>query len=294
MSEPRPVIGICTTLVRANWGVWEKREAALLAFAYIEAIQRAGGMAVMIPPDARFEDDPDAMLDLLDGLILAGGNDIDPAHYGADPHPETHHLVPERDRSELALATRALERDIPVLGICRGMQLMNVALGGTLRQHLPDELGHEEHRRTPGSFDNADHDVRLTPGSLAARAAGEELHGTKSHHHQGIADVGDGLEVTGHSTLDGLPEAIEAPDRRFALGVQWHPEADEQSRVVAAIVEYARYYRSERDHGSDPDHPSERDHRSERDYRTERDYRSGRGSSYPAARTASVTRSACD
>src|SRR5580700_2479018 len=267
MSQQRPVIGICTALVRANWGVWQEREAALLALSYIEAIQRAGGLAVMIPPDSRFEDPdgPDDLLDLLDGLILAGGNDIDPASYGADLHPATHHLVPERDRSEFALAARAVERDMPVLGICRGMQLLNVAFGGTLSQHLPDELGHEEHRRTPGTFEGSEHDVRLTAGSLAARAAGEELHCTKSHHHQGIATVGDGLAVTGRSTIDDLPEAIEAPARRFVLGVQWHPEADEQSRIVAAIVEQARDYR---------------------------DHRSARGSSYPAARTASVTRSA--
>jgi putative glutamine amidotransferase len=262
MSEHRPVIGICTALARANWGVWKERDAALLALSYIDAIQRAGGLAVMIPPDGSFEDEPDELLDLLDGLILAGGNDIDPAVYGADRHPETRHLVPERDRAELALASRAVERDMPVLGICRGMQLINVAFGGTLSQHLPDELGHEEHRRTPGSFEGSEHDVRLTAGSLAARAAGEELHSTKSHHHQGVAAVGDGLEVTGRSTIDDLPEAIEAPTRRFVLGVQWHPEADERSRVVAAIVEQAR------------------------------DYRSARGSSYPAARTASVTRSA--
>jgi putative glutamine amidotransferase len=238
--QKRPVIGICTALARANWGAWQDREAALLALSYIAAIQRAGGLAVMIPPDRHLEVDPDEMLDLLDGLILAGGNDIDPAVYGADPHPETHHTLPERDRSELALARRAIERDMPVLGICRGMQLINVAFGGTLSQHLPDELGHEEHRRTPGSFEDADHDVRLTPGSLAARAAGEELHGTKSHHHQGVATVGDGLEVTGHSVLDDLPEALEAPDRRFVLGVQWHPEADECSRIVGALVEEAK------------------------------------------------------
>jgi putative glutamine amidotransferase len=244
MGDERPVIGICTALARARWGVWE-RDAALLAYSYIAAIQRAGGLAVMIPPDGRFEDEPDGILDLLDGLILAGGSDIDPACYGADPHPETHHTVPERDRSELALARRAIERDLPVLGICRGMQLINVAFGGTLAQHLPEELGHEEHRRTPGSFDDADHDVRLRPGSLAARAAGEELHGTKSHHHQGVATVGAGLEVTGHSVLDDLPEALEAPDRRFVLGVQWHPEADERSRVVGALVEQARERKSD-------------------------------------------------
>jgi len=114
------------------------------------------------------------------------------------------------------------------------------AFGGTLSQHLPDQLGHEEHRRTPGSFEGADHDVRLTPGSLAARAAGEELHATKSHHHQGVDSIGAGLEVTGYSVLDDLPEAIEAPERRFVLGVQWHPEAHECSRIVSALVDAAR------------------------------------------------------
>jgi putative glutamine amidotransferase len=239
----RPVIGICSGLTDASWGLWNQR-AALLPYAYMIAIQRAGGLALMIPPDPELERDPDQVLDLIDGLILAGGSDIDPSNYGAERHPQTKETVPERDATELALAKRAWERDLPVLGICRGMQLLNVALGGTLRQHLPDEFGHEDHRRVPGSFDGADHDVRLAAGSLAAKAAGEEVHVTKSHHHQGIAEVGDGLEVTGHSTLDDLPEAVEAPGRRFVLGVQWHPEADERSSVIAALVEEARAYRS--------------------------------------------------
>jgi putative glutamine amidotransferase len=245
-DDALPVIGICTSLTHARWGVWNQR-AALSSFGYITAIQRAGGLAVMIPPDPRLEHDPDEMLDLIDGLILAGGEDVDPAAYGATPHPMTKHTVPERDRVELALAHRAIERDIPVLGICRGMQLMNVAFGGTLHQHLPDEVGHEDHRRFPGSFEGADHDVRLSAGSLAALAAGEELHGTKSHHHQGVDVVGEGLEVTGHSTLDDLPEAIEAPAHRFVLGVQWHPEADEGSRVLEAFVREAAAYRVERE-----------------------------------------------
>jgi putative glutamine amidotransferase len=245
MTESRPVIGISTTFTRARWGYWDQ-SAALLGHGYLTAIQRAGGMAIMLPPDPALEERPDELLDLLDGLILSGGNDIDPSLYGAQPHPETKNLVPERDRFEIALARRAVERDIPVLGICRGMQLLNVAFGGTLKQHLPDEFGHHDHHRVPGSFEGADHDVHLTPGSLAARAAGEELHGTKSHHHQGVDEIGEGFEVTGLSALDDLPEAIEAPEHRFVLGVQWHPEADERSRLVAALVEYAREYHDAR------------------------------------------------
>lgn len=245
MRDRRPVIGICTALAQARWGVWDQR-AALLPLNYIEAIQRAGGLALMLPPDPELEHDPDEMLDILDGLILAGGDDLDPASYGADQHVMTVHTVPERDDFELALTRAAVARDLPVLGICRGMQLLNVAFGGTLHQHLPDEVGHEDHRRALGTFDDADHDVRLEPGSLAARVAGEEVHQTKSHHHQGVDLVGEGLVVTGVSVLDDLPEAIEVPDRRFTLGVQWHPEADETSRVIAALVQEARDYRSTR------------------------------------------------
>jgi putative glutamine amidotransferase len=234
----RPVIGICTALERARWSVWDQ-QAYLLPRSYIQAIQREGGIALMLPPDERVEREPDDVLDIIDGLILAGGADIDPATYGAAAHPETRGTVPERDGFELALARRALERDIPLLGVCRGMQLMNVATGGTLLQHLPESHGHHEHRRNPGTFDGADHDVRLQDGSLAARAAGEAVHPTKSHHHQGIDRIGEGFEVTGWSVIDDLPEAFEAPDRRFALGVQWHPEADERSRLIAALVQEA-------------------------------------------------------
>jgi putative glutamine amidotransferase len=231
----RPVIGIGAALERARWSVWDQ-QAFLLPRNYIDAVQRAGALAVMLPADDRVVDLPDELLDILDGLILAGGADIDPGAYGAERHPETRGTVPERDTFEIALTRRALERDLPTLGICRGMQLMNVARGGTLLQHIPESHGHHEHRRNPGSFDNADHDVRLADGSLAARATGETTHGTKSHHHQGIDRLGEGFEVTGWSALDELPEAIEAPGSRFALGVQWHPEADETSRLIAALV----------------------------------------------------------
>lgn len=182
------------------------------------------------------------MLDLIDGLLLAGGADVDPASYGAQREAQTAHTVPERDEFELSLTRRAIERDIPFLGICRGMQVMNVAQGGTLIQHLPAVLGHKHHNRVPGSFVGADHAVHLTAGSRAASAAGGEHTDTLSHHHQGIDRLGEDLVITGWSDLDELPEAIEVPERRFALGVQWHPEADETSQVIAALVEEAREF----------------------------------------------------
>ena len=172
VADHRPRIGICTALEHARWTVWDQ-EAFLLDRSYVDAVQAAGGLALMIPPDPQAAREPDEVLDLLDGLILAGGADIDAATYGEAPHAATQGTRRERDDFEVALARRALERDIPLLGICRGMQLMNVARGGTLIQHLPDDFGHEDHRRVPGSFDGADHDVRLADGSLAARAAGE-------------------------------------------------------------------------------------------------------------------------
>ena len=189
------------------------------------------------------------MLELIDGLMLAGGADIDPASYGELPHPETQEVVPERDAFEIALLKGAIERDMPVLGICRGMQLINVALGGTLHRHLPERFGHHEHLRVIGTFDGADHDVELVADTVAAQAAGETHHATKSHHHQGVDRLCDGLYVTGSSTMDGLPEAIELPAKRFVLGVQWHPEADASSPVVSALVAEARKYRQERNDG---------------------------------------------
>jgi putative glutamine amidotransferase len=234
----RPRIGLCTALERARWTVWDQ-DAFLLSRSYADALQAAGAVAVMLPPDPWLAEHPEDALDALDALVLAGGADIDPASYGAERHPKTVNTRPERDRAEIALARGALERDLPVLGICRGMQLLNVALGGTLIQHLPDDFGHTDHRRSLGSFDNADHDVRLAAGSLAARAAGETRHATKSHHHQGVSTLGDGLVASGWSVLDDLVEAIELPGRRFVLGVQWHPEVDPRSRVVRSFVRAA-------------------------------------------------------
>jgi putative glutamine amidotransferase len=234
----RPVIGICAALERARWSVWDQR-AALVPMGYIAAVQRAGALALALAPDEQLVAEPAEALALIDGLMLAGGADIDPASYGAPAHPKTVGTVAERDAFEIALTRAAIEADVPVLGICRGMQLINVALGGTLVQHLPDLLGHGEHRRVLGSFEGAEHDVMLTEGSLAASAAGELAHVTKSHHHQGVEELGKGLVISGISTLDELPEAIELPGKRFVLGVQWHPEADPESPVVGALVQAA-------------------------------------------------------
>ncbi len=236
-----PIIGICAALEQARWGVWNQA-AVLLPHSYVRAVQRGGAVALMLPPDPAVAADPDTVLDLIDALLLAGGADVDPTSYGAPRAAETTFTVPERDDFEIALTRRALERDIPFLGICRGMQVMNVALGGTLIQHLPSHVGHGEHLRSPGSFDGADHPVHLAAGSVAALAAGEEHHGTLSHHHQGVDRLGNDLVVSGWADVDELPEAIELPDRRFALGVQWHPEADETSRVIAQLVLEAREY----------------------------------------------------
>jgi putative glutamine amidotransferase len=212
-GHKRPVIGICTTLEKARWSVWEL-DAALLPMNYVQAVQRAGGLALMLPPDEQLVEDPDEVLALLDGLILAGGADIDPASYGAARDPHTVDTVPERDRFEIALARGAIERDLP-----------------------PDRFGHGEHRRVVGSFDGAEHEVTLAAGSLAQAAAGESVHTTKSHHHQGVECLGSGLVASGVASFDDeLTEAIELPGKRFALGVQWHPEADDDSNVIAALV----------------------------------------------------------
>ena len=228
----RPIIGICSAIESARWAAWEV-VVNLSPRTYSLAVQRAGGVALILPPDDSVAEAPDELLDLLDGLILAGGSDIDPTSYGAKPHPETKNTWPERDRFEIALGTRALERDMPVLGICRGMEMLNVIQGGTLNQHLGLEL----HRHTPGVF--TDHRVEFQPGSLAARVVGSDTTEVKSAHHQGVEELGEGVAVSGHAD-DGVVEAIELPDRSFAVGVLWHPEEDERSRVVGSLVNEAR------------------------------------------------------
>jgi putative glutamine amidotransferase len=230
-------VGICAAIEEVRWGPWEEI-VAMMPRSYASAVQAAGAFALLLPPDDLVGEEPDRLLDKIDALVLPGGSDLDPASYGAARHPETSGSRPERDRFELALTRCAIERELPLLGICRGMQVMNVALGGTLVQHLPDLVGHTEHRHTPGAF--GDHEVTLEPGSLAARATGAERLAVKSHHHQGIADLGDGLRASGWSVPDGIVEAAELEHRPFALGVLWHPEEDQRSRVVASLVEAAR------------------------------------------------------
>lgn len=227
----RPVVGVSAAVHPARFTVWADVDVNLSPRTYSTAIGAAGGLPVLLPPDETTTHEPDALLELLDGLILAGGADVDASLYGADAAAETQAANLERDRFEIALARGALERELPVLGVCRGMEVMNVACGGTLEQHLPES---RRHLHTPGRF--IDHAVRLEPGSLAARTAGAERIGVRSHHHQGIGRLGDGLVASGWSEPDGVIETLERPGPGFALGVLWHPEEDAGDSVVASLV----------------------------------------------------------
>ena len=182
----KPVVGITTYLTRATFGSWEE-ETALVPADYVRAIERAGGRALLVPPS---EDAIDETLDALDGVIFSGGADLDPELYGQEPHPETKGVQGERDRAELALLQAALARDMPVLAVCRGSQVLNVALGGDLVQHLPEVVGDEKHKHTPGEY--ADHDVDVDPDTRLGSLLGDRAP-VKSHHHQGFGRLGEGL-----------------------------------------------------------------------------------------------------
>jgi putative glutamine amidotransferase len=234
----KPVVGITTYLTRATFGSWEE-ETALVPADYVRAIERAGGRALLVPPS---EDAIEETLDALDGVVFSGGADLDPELYGQEPHPETKGVQGERDRGELALLQAALARDMPVLAVCRGSQVLNVALGGDLVQHLPEVVGDEKHKHTPGEY--ADHDVDVDPDTRLGSLIGDRAP-VKSHHHQGFGRLGEGLRESARAE-DGTLEALEDPSRRFALGVLWHPEAGEDMRLFEALVEESQAYREER------------------------------------------------
>ena len=234
----RPIIGITTYLVPATFENWTE-DSALVPADYVRSVELAGGRPVLVPPS---EEATGETLDVLDGVIFSGGSDLDPGTYGQQPHPQTKGVVADRDRAELALLEAALARDMPVLAVCRGSQVLNVALGGDLIQHLPDVVGHDEHKHTPGEY--ADHDVELEPETRLAALLGDHAP-VKSHHHQGFGRIGSGLREAARAE-DGTVEALEDPSRRFAFGVLWHPEAGEDMRLFEALVEEARRYREER------------------------------------------------
>jgi len=235
----RPLVGITTYVTPAAWGAWEL-DAALLPVDYVRAVERAGGRPLLVPPSP---DGVEETLDALDGVIFSGGSDLDPELYGQEAHPETTGVVADRDRAELALLEAALARDMPVLAICRGSQVLNVARGGDLVQHLPEVVGDEKHKHTPGVF--ADHDVSVERETRLGAVLGGEHAPVKSHHHQGFGRVGEGLRVAARAE-DGTVEAVEDPSARFALGVLWHPEAGEDMKLFEALVEEAARYRAER------------------------------------------------
>ena len=227
----RPLIGVTTYAQEVRFGAG-LMYAAALPMAYVRAVNANGGRAVLIAPDDAGKD----LIDHLDGLVLSGGSDVDPASYGEAAHQSTV-VRPDRDGAEMVLLRAALDADLPTLGVCRGMQLMVAAYGGRLYQHLPDLLGHERHRPAepaPGaSLAYGEHAVRVAAGTRAHAVLGDEVL-VNSFHHQGVADPG-GLIATGWSGDDHLIEVVEDPARSFLLGVQWHPEDCADQRVFAAL-----------------------------------------------------------
>jgi putative glutamine amidotransferase len=237
VSERTPNVGVTCNVEVVRYGIWTE-PAAMVPLTYVRAIARAGGRPLLIAPTPHDLADPGELLELLDGVLVTGGADVDPAVYGAQRHPATEPTSADRDALELALVRGAAERDMPCLGVCRGMQVVNVAYGGTLEQHLADGLADDIHRGEAGAF--AGHEVEVEPDSLAAVAAGATRVAVRSYHHQGVERVGDGLRVTARAAPDGTAEAVEDATRRFMLGVLWHPEEDEADRLIAAFVEECR------------------------------------------------------
>lgn len=234
----RPLIGITSYAEEIRWGVWTE-EASVIPLAYVRAVEHAGGRPLVVPPS---EDGLEETLDALHGVIFSGGGDLDPELYGAAPHSETDEPRKARDAAEMRLLGAALDRDMPVLAICRGSQLLNVARGGDLVQHLPEAVGHERHRHVPGAF--SDHGVELAADSRLGELLGKHAP-VKSHHHQGYGRIGSGLREVAWAD-DGVVEGLEDSTKRFALGVLWHPEEGEDFALFEALVNEARRYREER------------------------------------------------
>ncbi len=236
MSKPR--IGISSYVEDARWGHWSQL-AALVPYAYVRAVESAGGRAFLLPPSS---DGVEETLDAMDGLVLSGGGDVDPTLSGDDLHPATGGVRPERDVAEVGLLEAALARDMPVLAVCRGSQLLNVVRGGDLVQHLPEVVGDKRHKEIPGEF--ADHEVTLDSASRVGSLLGDRAP-VKSHHHQGFGSIGADLREVGWAE-DGTIEALEDPAKRFALGVLWHPEEGKDHTLFRALVEEAERYAKER------------------------------------------------
>jgi len=232
MSDVRPLIGLTAYRTHAAWGVWHT-PAALLPHAYADHVTAAGGVPVLLPIGA--DDAAAAVISRLDGLILSGGPDIEPVRYGAAPDPFAERSQADRDTWETALLMAALQADLPVLGICRGLQLINVCLGGTLHQHLPDLAGGERHRPAPGVYGTVR--VRLDTDALPGSLLGEGVD-VPCHHHQAIDRLGSGM-VASAWAQDGTIEAAWVPRRRFLLGVQWHPEVRDDPALFTALVKAA-------------------------------------------------------
>jgi putative glutamine amidotransferase len=238
-----PVIGLTTYRQQAQTGVWDV-EASFLPSVYLDAVTAAGGIAMLLPPQPADRAAVDEVLDRLDGLIVTGGRDVAPTRYGQQPHPETDEPTPYRDDWEDTLLTAAIDRELPFLGICRGLQVLNVARGGTLLQHLPDVVGDTRYNAGGGVFSVTE--VAVDAESKVGELLGRALP-VKSYHHQAVDAVGDGLTVTARSA-DGIVQAVELDSVPFGVAVQWHPEEDaaEDARLFAGLVDAARTYRSVR------------------------------------------------